>query len=118
MGCNISILIPTLNEEINLFHSLESCVFANQVFVLDSGSTDTTQAIAESAGAWFVHHPWEGFARQKNWGLNSLPITSELVFILDADEVITSPLRDELLAVASGKMVTDKAGFYINRYFV
>jgi len=118
MSANISILIPTLNEEKNLPHALASCAFADQVFVLDSGSTDSTQAIAETAGALFVHHPWEGYARQKNWGLNNLPISAGWVFILDADEMITSPLRDELLAIARGDTTTDKTGFYINRYFV
>lgn len=118
MGCNISILIPTFNEEKNLPHALASCGFADLIFVLDSGSTDATKAIAEAAGANFIHHQWEGYARQKNWGLNNLPITSEWVYILDADEMITPLLRDELLAVASGNTSTDKAGYYINRYFV
>jgi glycosyltransferase involved in cell wall biosynthesis len=115
---DISILIPTLNEEINLPHALKSCDFADQIFVLDSGSTDETQAIAESAGANFVYHQWEGYARQKNWGLNHLPISSDWVFILDADEAITPELRHELLDIAKGQVATDKAGFYINRYFV
>ena len=118
MQANISVLIPTLNEEKNLPFSLESCAFADQVFVLDSGSTDRTREIAEDAGASFVYHSWEGYARQKNWGIENLPIESDWVFILDADEVITPPLRDELLALASGNVPTDKAGFYVNRYFV
>ena len=118
MPTNISILIPTLNEEKNLPHALKSCAFADQIFVLDSGSTDATKAIAEAAGANFIQHQWEGYARQKNWGLNSLPISSDWVFILDADEMITPLLRDELLAVAVGDTITDKTGFYINRYFV
>jgi glycosyltransferase involved in cell wall biosynthesis len=118
MPTNISILIPTLNEEKNILLSLESSSFADQIFVLDSGSTDKTREIAEAAGASFFFRRWEGYARQKNWGLDNLPINADWVFILDADEVITPPLRDELLAIASGKVPTDKTGFYVNRYFV
>ena len=118
MRANISVIIPTFNEEKNIPFSLESCAFADQVFVLDSGSTDRTRQIAEDAGASFIYHPWEGYARQKNWGIDNLPIESDWVFILDADEVITPPLRDELLALASGKVANDKAGYYVNRYFV
>lgn len=118
MPANITIIIPTLNEEANIPFSLKSGAFADQIFVLDSGSTDSTQAVAESAGAQFVYHAWEGYARQKNWALNNLAITSDWVFILDADEMITPLLRDELLAIAGGDTATDKAGFYINRYFV
>jgi glycosyltransferase involved in cell wall biosynthesis len=118
MIANITILIPTLNEEKNLPHALASCAFADRVFVLDSGSNDATRQIAERAGATFHCHPWEGFARQKNWGLDHLAIETDWVFILDADEAITPPLADELLAVASGRIGTGNAAFYVNRYFV
>lgn len=118
MPSNISILIPTLNEEKNLPHALASCSFADQVFVLDSGSTDNSRQIAEQCNATFVAHAWEGYARQKNWGLNNLPFTTDWIFILDADEAITQPLQEELIALATGKVQTDCAGYYINRYFV
>lgn len=115
---SISILIPTKNEEANLPHALKSVAgWAADVFVLDSGSTDRTREIAEAAGAKFVHHDWEGFARQKNWGLDNLPMTGKWVFILDADEVITPELRDELLAVAKADTAAEN-GFYINRFFI
>lgn len=117
MAANISILIPTFNEEKNLPHALASCSFADQVFVLDSGSRDGTREVAESTGAHFVYHPWEGYARQKNWGLKNLPFTTDWIFILDADEVITPKLRDELLAVAADRTASE-AGYYINRFFV
>lgn len=115
---NLSILIPTLNEEKNLPYALESCSFADKIFVLDSGSTDDTEKIAKSFGAEFAYHPWEGYARQKNWGLDNLPINTDWVFILDADEEITLALREELLAISTGKVRSDKNGYYVNRYFV
>ncbi|HET6513549.1 MAG TPA: glycosyltransferase family 2 protein [Thermodesulfovibrionales bacterium] len=118
MNTNIDFLIQTLNEEKNLPYALESCSFADQVFVLDAGSSDRTRQIAERSGAIFEHHEWEGFARQKNWGLCNLPIKAEWVFILDADEAITPLLRHELIAIASGKVSTKNAGYHVNRYFV
>ena len=113
----IAVMIPTKNEEKNLPYALESVKFADQVLVLDSGSTDSTRQIAESMGATFVHHDWEGYAAQKNWGLDNLPITQPWVFILDADEVITPELRDELIKLASEDKCEEN-GFYINRFFI
>jgi glycosyltransferase involved in cell wall biosynthesis len=114
----ITILIITKNEEKNLLHALASvCPWAGQVFVLDSGSTDNTRDIAERHGAQFVHHPWEGYARQKNWGLTNLPITTPWIFILDADETITPPLQEELSKIAEENICSEN-GFYINRHFI
>ena len=114
----IAFLIPTLNEQINLPHALASVTeWAQEVFVLDSGSTDRTREAAESGGAAFVFHSWEGYARQKNWGLDHLPITCPWVFILDADEVITPPLREELIQIAE-KDGCEENAFYVNRFFI
>lgn len=118
MPGKLAVIIPTLNEEKNLPFALESSAFADQVFVLDSGSSDGSRRIAEDYGATFVYHAWEGYARQKNWGLDHLPIESDWVFLLDADEAITDSLREELRAIVSGARTTELAGFYVNRYFV
>lgn len=118
MNCNLSVLIPTLNEEKNLRFALQRCGFAGEIFVLDSGSTDRTEEITKNFGAKFVYHPWEGYAQQKNWGLDNLPFQSDWIFILDADEEITPPLRDEVMTIAAGEVETDKAGYYVNRHFI
>jgi len=114
----IDVLILTKNEEANLPYALQSVVgWARNVFVVDSGSTDRTRDIAEQFGAVFVPHAWEGYARQKNWALDHLPLTAPWVFILDADEVITPALRGELIAVA-GANACPENGFYVNRFFI
>ena len=114
----VAIMIPTKDEEVNLPFALASvCDWAQEVFVLDSGSTDRTAEITERYGARFIFHPWEGYARQKNWGLDNLPITAPWVFILDADEVITPELREELIRVATEDRAAEN-GFYVNRFFV
>lgn len=114
----IAILIPTLNEEANLPHALAGIAdWAQQIFVIDSGSRDNTQQIAERSGAIFISHPWEGYARQKNWALDNLPITAPWVFVLDADEQITTPLRDEIARIAAADSCQQN-GFYVNRHLV
>lgn len=116
----VDVMIPTYNERVNLPHAIGSVIgWANKVFVLDSGSTDGTQNLARQLGAVVIEHPWEGYARQKNWGLDNLPLESPWVFILDADESITPELRDEMVRLC-GRPVSDvtETGFYVNRYFV
>src|SRR5689334_20759889 len=116
----VDFMIPTFNERQNLPHALASVMgWANRVFILDSGSTDGTQEYARSMGAEVIEHPREGYARQKNWGLDNLPFESPWVFILDADESITPQLRDEIAAICSKPpREVDEAGFYVNRYLV
>jgi glycosyltransferase involved in cell wall biosynthesis len=116
---NIEVIIPTFNEEVNLPAALQSVMgWADAVHVVDSESTDRTRDIAIDAGAMVVVKPWLGYAKQKNWALRNLPIGSDWVFILDADEIILEPLRDELLAIAAKDPDTvAESGYYVNRYF-
>ena len=114
----VDVLIQTHNEALNLPHALASVAgWTRRVFVVDSGSTDDTRAIAESAGAIFIHHDWEGYAGQKNWALANLPWASDWILILDADEAVTSELRAEIERVTASA-TTREAGFYINRMFI
>lgn len=117
---NIEVVFITKDEEKNLPYSLASVVdWADTVHVVDSGSTDATCEIARSWGANVVHQPWLGYAKQKNWALENLPLKSDWVFILDADEVILPDLRGELVRIAAKPLdATPEAGFYINRYFI
>ncbi|MFG0252351.1 MAG: glycosyltransferase, partial [Phycisphaerales bacterium JB038] len=99
----IDVMVITFNEALNLPHCLAALQgWTNRVFVIDSGSTDGTQEVAESYGADFIHHDWEGYARQKNWGLTNLPFESEWILIVDADEIVTRGLKKRLLRIASG----------------
>lgn len=95
--------ILTLNEERRIAQCIESAHFADQIIVMDSGSRDATCAIASSLGAEVHHQPdWQGFAVQRN---RMMPLVRcEYFFFLDADEVITDGLRQEIQhAVASGE---------------
>lgn len=119
---NVTVIIPTFNEEANLPYAIESVKgWADAVFVVDSESTDSTREIAQQHGATVVVQPWLGYARQKNWALTNLPITTEWVFILDSDEAITPQLRDEILMIARGDPALQSVtGYYVNRltYFL
>ncbi len=109
-------MIPTLNEAHHITEAVENASKVGHVFVLDSLSTDGTQELARKAGATVVEHAWEGYAAQKNWGLDNLPWTGSWIFILDADERIPRPLREEMIRVAESNPST--AGFYVNRLLI
>lgn len=92
----LSVAIITLNEEANLPRTLASVSWANEIVVVDSGSTDGTRAIAERNGARFLEEPWRGFAGQKNFALSLC--RSEWVLSLDADEAVSAELAESIRA--------------------
>jgi glycosyltransferase involved in cell wall biosynthesis len=110
---SISVMIPTFNEAHHIDEVVANARSLGPVFVLDSCSTDGTQRRAREAGATVVEHPFEGYARQKNWGLQHLPLDSEWVFILDADERLTQGLIRELRTKLADPAACD--GWYVNR---
>src|SRR5207302_7269754 len=87
MPVSVSILIPIKNEQLNLERCLNSVRWADEIFVVDSQSSDQSQAIAEQFGAKVVQFHFNGrWPIKKNWALEKLPFRNEWVFILDADE--------------------------------
>jgi glycosyltransferase involved in cell wall biosynthesis len=112
----VDIMIPTLNEKEHIAQTVTNALALGPVFVLDSGSTDGTQALARQAGATVVEHPFTNYAEQKNWGLDNLPFTGQWIFILDADERITPALRDEVRRTVAANPLAD--GYFINRLLI
>lgn len=90
----LSIIIATKNEAPNIKDCLKSCAFADEVIVLDSGSTDGTVEIAKSLGAKVLETDWQGYGSQQNRGI--VAASHEWVYSLDADERITSALAMEI----------------------
>ncbi len=114
--CPLAVLIAVRNEEKNIAEAIESVNFAQEVFVVDSHSTDQTCEIAESMGAQVFQFDYDGtWPKKRNWGLLNLPITAEWVLILDADERVTPELRED---IERGIKRQDLNGFYTRWKFV
>lgn len=90
----LSVAIITLNEEQVIEDAVRSASFADEVVVLDSGSTDRTEELAEAAGAKVYHQAWLGFGLQKQKAVELC--SNDWIFVLDADERITPELASEL----------------------
>lgn len=113
----VSFLVPIKNEEANLSRCLSSIQWADEIFVVDSQSTDKSVSIAESLGAKVTQFKFSGtWPKKKNWSLDNLPFRNEWVFILDADEVLSEEFEAEV-----DQIVTDKdnanVGYWVNRRF-
>lgn len=109
----VSVLIPAKNEESNLPACLESVARADEVFVVDSRSSDRSVEISESYGANVVQFHFNGrWPKKKNWSLENLPFRNEWVLIVDCDERITPELWDE---IATAIQDPNYQGYYLNR---
>ncbi|MDR1653420.1 MAG: glycosyltransferase family 2 protein [Prevotellaceae bacterium] len=95
---NLSVIILTYNEQLHISRAIENVLpIAKDIFVVDSFSTDQTCEIARSLGAKVFQNKWENnHAKQFNWALNNLPITTKWVLRLDADEYLTDQLIEEV----------------------
>lgn len=94
---DISAIVLTFNEEIHIERCLESAFqIASQVFVVDSFSSDNTVAIAESLGARVWQHEFTNYAAQLAWALENLPVDTQWVMRVDADEIISPELAANL----------------------
>ena len=109
----VSVLIPAKNEEANLPACLESLSRADQVFVVDSQSSDRSVEIAEQYGATVVQFHFDGrWPKKKNWSLENLPFRHQWVLIVDCDERIPPELWEEIEAAIQN---SDYDGYYLNR---
>jgi glycosyltransferase involved in cell wall biosynthesis len=112
---SLSVIVLAYNEEANLPACLASLEgLGCELFVVDSGSTDRTVDIAKIAGAYVVNHPFENYAAQRNWAQEHLPIRSEWVLHLDADERLTPELVREVNSVLA-RSASEVDGFLLRR---
>jgi glycosyltransferase involved in cell wall biosynthesis len=111
---DLTIVIPVKNEELNLPQCLRAIGkdLATNVVVLDSGSTDRTQEIAEGFGAEVIDFVWNGkFPKKRNWYLRNHELNTKWVLFLDADEYLTPEFKTDLRNTLSG---ADKNGYWLN----
>src|SRR6516165_6176312 len=93
----VSVIVPVKNEAENLRRCLPALQWADEVFVVDSQSSDRTEEVARQHGAQVVQFHFNGtFPKKKNWALEHLRFRNEWVLIVDADEVVIPPLAEEI----------------------
>jgi glycosyltransferase involved in cell wall biosynthesis len=117
----ISLVIITLNEESHIQACIESAPFVSEVVVLDSGSTDKTQEIAQKLGAQVFSQEWKGFGRQKNAA--AALAKNDWILNLDADERLSPELAREIserFAALNFQEVGvfPRRSFYLNRWIM
>jgi glycosyltransferase involved in cell wall biosynthesis len=92
----VSVVVLTRNEEPNIARCLASLAWADQVVVMDSGSSDGTVPVARSLGAEVVEQPWLGFSAQREFALRLPLLRHDWVYFVDADEWVSSELAAEI----------------------
>ena len=109
----ISATIITFNEAANIRAACESVAWADEIIVVDSGSTDETCDIASSCGAKVIKREWPGFAAQKQFAVEQA--AHEWIFSLDADERVSPELATEIEALREQDWRNTADGYQIPR---
>ena len=113
----ISLLVPCKNEEANLERCLGSVQWIDEMFLVDSQSTDRTSEIAQKFGARIVQFNYEGgWPKKKNWALENLPFSHEWLLILDADECLPPEAEEEIREIVNNSN-EKHSGYWINRRY-
>jgi glycosyltransferase involved in cell wall biosynthesis len=107
----VSVIVPVRNESHNLPRCLKSLRRMSEVYVIDSNSTDSTAEVARSYGAKVVQFNYQGgWPKKRQWAMDTLPLTHDWIFLIDADEALTPELELEIRqAILNPKM----HGYYI-----
>lgn len=119
MALTLSVAIVTKNEESNLARTLTSVRWADEIVIVDCGSTDRTGEIARSFGAKFFVEDWKGFGAQKNSAIAQC--TGDWVLALDADEEVSPELAAEIRQLLAGTPAHDayflpRRNFFLGRW--
>ena len=92
----LSVVVLTRNEEPNIERCVSSVMWASQIVVIDSGSTDSTLRIARGLGVEVVEQPWLGFSAQREFALRLPEVRHDWVYFVDADEWVSPELASEI----------------------
>lgn len=112
----VSAIIISFNEADRIDRALRSLAWADEIVVVDSGSTDETQTLARGKGARVHVHPWEGYAKQKTIATGHA--AHRWILWIDADEEVTPALRmsiEEVLTLQAGESPPAISAYAMNR---
>lgn len=112
----LSAYIIAYNEAERIADAVNSVLWADEIVLADSHSTDGTARIAEAMGARVVQIPFQGFGHLRNAAVEAC--THEWIFSLDTDEQCTPEARDEILALLSGTPAHDAYLIPRRNYFM
>lgn len=114
----VSVIIAARNEAKNLPRCLQALREVGEVYVIDSQSTDNTVEIARSLGAHVVQFHYQGgWPKKRQWAMDTLPITYDWILLLDADEVLTPALAEEIRTAIQNSAV-DGYSIQLNTWFL
>ena len=109
-----AVILLTFNSADTVGATLEQARrVSDEIFVVDSGSRDSTIEIARQVGATVVEHPFEHYGAQRNWAIDNLPITRPWQLHLDADELMDEALVAAILALPDDP---PHSGYFLPRY--
>jgi glycosyltransferase involved in cell wall biosynthesis len=112
----VSVIIPVRNEAKNLPTCLQALRHAGEVYVIDSQSTDESIEIARSYGAKVVQFHYQGgWPKKRQWAMDTLPLSYDWILLLDADEVLTPHLAEEICSAIQNSTTRNSE---INGYFI
>jgi len=113
---NFSVIILSFNSEATIKQTLGSVLLvSDDIYVVDSYSTDATCNIVRDCGVEFIQHPFTNYAKQRNWAIESLPLKYGWELHLDADERLSDKLINELLELKSCEDSPGVNGYCIPR---
>jgi glycosyltransferase involved in cell wall biosynthesis len=115
----VSVTIISLNEADHIAAAIQSASWADEIVVVDAGSTDDTVGIARRGGATVTTRPWSGYVDQKNYAASVA--VNDWIFSLDADERVSPPLASEVRTLMATEPVRrgyrmPRVTFYLGRW--
>lgn len=112
----VTVLVMTRNEEKRITRCLKSLGRFDEIIVVDSGSDDQTVSLAEQVGAAVIDFSWNGaYPKKRQWCLDTLDLKHDWVFFVDADEIVTPELVNDIAALFP---VPPHDGYFIRGRYV
>lgn len=114
MKNKLILLIPTKNEEERIRQCILSAIdIVDEIYVIDSFSTDNTTKIATELGAKILTRKFDNYSSQKNWALEQIP--NEWILLLDADESLSNELKIEILNLIQNNKLEESQAYWVYR---